>query len=202
MGADGRQQFPESLAGIKDSILQVLEQSMGKDKQMHQESSLYQQENHWKSYVWKGGENKNTLEDEFKNIDWACRKSIRKAKAELELSQWMSKAINRPFITTLIVKGWKRQTWAYRIVDLVTVGTDEAEAFNVIFASVFIDYVSQASVPSERDLPAVDGGWVRVYLQEFDPYKTMGTNGLHPRIRSELANIFAIFIIFEWLWRY
>lgn len=84
----------------------------------------------------------------------------------------------------------------------MTVGTDEAEVFNVIFASVFIDYVSQASVPSETELPAVDGGWVRVYLQEFDLYKTMGANGLHPMMLSELANIFAIFIIFEWLWRY
>ncbi|KAJ7409144.1 hypothetical protein WISP_116389 [Willisornis vidua] len=74
---------------------------------------------------------------------------------------------------------------------------DKAEAFNPFFASVFNmnERGSQCPEPEDHDckndqLP-VTPEIVQDLLLQLDPYKSMGSVEIHPRILKELADVMA-----------
>ena len=55
----------------------------------------------------------------------------------------------------------------------------------------------------DKESKSGDKDQVRDYLRELDPCKSMGQNGLHPRLLRELicAHTRLLSVIFEWSWR-
>ncbi|KAK4810960.1 hypothetical protein QYF61_014432 [Mycteria americana] len=154
----------------------------------------------WKRKVyghWKQGQ---ATREDYRDAVRHCREKIRAAKARLEFKLASTVKDNKKGFLKYVNSKRRIRDNIGPLLDevghLTNRDVDKAETFNAFFASVFNtdngSWDPRNPLLEDRDwgddkLPA-DPELVQDLLLQLDAHKSMGPDGIHPRVLKELAN--------------
>ncbi|KAK4822040.1 hypothetical protein QYF61_006953 [Mycteria americana] len=163
--------------------------------------------------LWKMGQ---ATQENYKGVMRSCREKIRRAKAQLELNLATTVKDNKKCFYKYISNKRRAKENLHSLSDMggntVTKDEEKAEVHNAFFASVFNSKTScppgtQSPELEERDREQneahiIQGEMVSNLLHRLDTHKSVGPDGIHPRVLRELAEVLTkpLSILYQQSW--
>ncbi|KAF1556515.1 hypothetical protein FQV20_0001978, partial [Eudyptula albosignata] len=163
-------------------------------------------------HLWKKGQ---ATQGEYRDLVRSCRKEMRKAKSQLERNLATVVKDNKKSFYKYINDKKRAKENLHPLLDaggnVVTEDEEKAEVLNAFFASVFnrqTSYPQGTRPPKLEDRgeqdepPIIQEEAVNDLLRHLDARKSMGPDGIHPRVLRELVEELAkpLSIIYQQSW--
>ncbi|GAB0201721.1 mitochondrial enolase superfamily member 1 [Grus japonensis] len=169
-----------------------------------------------KRRVYHSWKKQQATQEEYRDLVRSCRDKSRKAKAQLQLNLATDVRDNKKCFYKYINNKKRAKENLHPLLDaecnMATKDKEKAEVLNAAFASIFNSQIScpQGIQPPEledRDRgqnkpPMIQEEAVHDLLRHLDAHKSMGPQGIHPRVLRELAEELAkpLSIIYQQSW--